>query len=131
MGYKSHAQRKAVHASKAEQKAKKGASMKKYGASKKDFPEIKEENEGKFTAWVKDNMSGMSTCKAADKVMKNKKDYTARVVKMANYAKNFGCKKGGASMDHGKKGASFNPKLKKAVADGKIKGKFAAAIMKG
>ena len=34
-------------------------------------------------------------------------------------------------MDHGKKGASFNPKLKKAVADGKIKGKFAEAIMKG
>ena len=30
-----------------------------------------------------------------------------------------------------KKGASFNPKLKKAVADGKIKGKFADAIMKG
>ena len=45
MGYKSHAQRKAVHASKAEQKAK-GVSMKKYGASKKDFPEIKEKNQG-------------------------------------------------------------------------------------
>ena len=32
----------------------------------------------------------------------------------------------------GKKGgASFNPKLRKAVADGKIKGKFADAVMRG
>jgi len=58
MGYKSHAQRKAVHASKAE---KKGASMKKYGASKKKFPEIKEKNEGKFTKWVEKNMPGTDT----------------------------------------------------------------------
>ena len=131
MGYKSHAQRKAVHASKAE---KKGASMKKYGASKKKFPEIKEKNEGKFTKWVEKNMPGTDTCKAASKIMRSKtKKYSPSVVKMANYANNFGCKnkKEGASMDHGKKGASFNPKLKKAVADGKIKGKFADAIMKG
>jgi hypothetical protein len=114
MGYKSDAQRKAVHASKAE---KKGASMKK-------FPEIKEKNEGKFTKWVEKNMGGMDTCKAASKIMRSKtKKYSPAVVKMANYANNFGCKK--------KSGASFNPKLKKAVADGKIKGKFADAIMKG
>ena len=113
MGYKSHAQRKAVHASKAE---KKGASMKK-------FPEIKEKNEGKFTAWVEKNMPGTDNCKAASKIMKSKtKKYSASVKKMANYANNFGCKAK-------KEGASFNPKLKKAVADGKIKGKFAGAIM--
>ena len=129
MGYKSHAQRKAVHASKAEQKAK-GVSMKKYGASQKDFPEIKEKNQGKFTRWVEKNMPGVDTCKAASKIMRSRtKKYSPAVIKMANYANNFGCKKDGASMDHGKKGASFNPKLKQAVADGKIKGKFADAIM--
>lgn len=124
MGYKSHAQRKAVHASKAEQKAKKGASMKKYGASKKEFPEIKKGNEGKFTKWVEKNMPGMDTCKAASKIMRSKtKKYSSSVVKMANYANNFGCK----TKKEG--GASFNPKLRKAVADGKIKGKFADAVM--
>ena len=83
MGYKSDAQRKAVHASKAD---KKGASMKK-------FPEIKKKNEGKFTAWVEKNMGGMDTCKAASKVMRSRtKKYSPAVVKMANYANNFGCK---------------------------------------
>ena len=92
--------------------------------AKKEFPEIKEKNEGKFTKWVEKNMGGMDTCKAASKIMKSKtKKYSPAVVKMANYANNFGCKK--------KSGASFNPKLKKAVADGKIKGEFADAIMKG
>ena len=57
------------------------------------FPEIKEKNKGKFTAWVKKNMPGKETCEAADAVMKNKKKYSSRVVKMANYAKNFGCSK--------------------------------------
>lgn len=60
---------------------------------KKDFPEIKEENKGKFTAWVKKNMPGKSTCAAASAVMKNKDKYSESVVKMANYAKNFGCSK--------------------------------------
>ena len=135
-GYISAAQRKAVHASKAEKKdpmdPRKRKAEKK-GASMKKFPEIKEKNEGKFTKWVEKNMGGMDTCKAASKIMRSKtKKYSPAVVKMANYANNFGCKtkKKGASMDHGKKGASFNPKLKKAVADGKIKGKFADAIMK-
>ena len=59
----------------------------------KKFPEIKEENKGKFTAWVKKNMPGKSTCAAASAVMKNTKKYSEEVVKMANYAKNFGCKR--------------------------------------
>ena len=42
---------------------------------KDDFPEIKEENKGKFTAWVKKNMPGKSTCAAASAVMKNKDKY--------------------------------------------------------
>ena len=91
----------------------------------KKFPEIKEKNEGKFTKWVEKNMPGTDTCKAASKIMRSKtKKYSPSVVKMANYANNFGCKTK-------KEGASFNPKLKKAVADGKIKGKFADAVMKG
>ena len=57
------------------------------------FPEIKEENKGKFTAWVKKNMPRKSTCEAASSVMAKKDDYSESVVKMANYAKNFGCSK--------------------------------------
>jgi hypothetical protein len=91
--------------------------------AKKEFPEIDKKNEGKFTAWVKKNMPGKSTCAAASAVMKNKKKYKPAVVKMANYANNFGCK------TSKKGGASFNPKLRQAVAEGKIKGKFADAIM--
>ena len=61
--------------------------------AKKEFPEIKEKNEGKFTKWVEKNMSGMDTCKAASKVIKSRtKKYSPAVVKMANYANNFGCK---------------------------------------
>ena len=41
--------------------------------AKKEFPEIKEKNEGKFTAWVEKNMPGKSTCAAASKIMKNSK----------------------------------------------------------
>ena len=63
------------------------------GASMKKFPEIKKKNEGKFTAWVEKNMGGMDTCKAASKVMRSRtKKYSSAVVKMANYANNFGCK---------------------------------------
>ena len=39
------------------------------------FPKIDEKNKGKFTAWVKKNMPGKSTCAAASAVMKNKKKY--------------------------------------------------------
>ena len=38
-------------------------------------------------------MPGKSTCAAASAVMKNKNKYSTSVVKMANYAKNFGCKR--------------------------------------
>ncbi len=61
--------------------------------AKKSFPMIKEKNQGKFTNWVKKNMPGKSTCAAASAVMKNEKKYSTSVVKMANYANNFGCKK--------------------------------------
>ncbi len=56
----------------------------------KKFPQIKEKNEGKFTSWAKKN-GFKSACSAANAVMKNTSKYTDRVVKMANYAKNFGC----------------------------------------
>ena len=59
----------------------------------KPFPMIKDKNQGKFTNWVKKNMPGKSTCAAASAVMKNEKKYSTSVVKMANYANNFGCKK--------------------------------------
>ncbi len=38
-------------------------------------------------------MPGKSTCEAATAVMNNKDKYTTRVMKMANFAKNFACKK--------------------------------------
>tara|TARA_R100001510_G_C7653498_1_gene211755 strand:+ start:3209 stop:3649 length:441 start_codon:yes stop_codon:yes gene_type:complete len=63
------------------------------GPGKKDDIKIDKKDQGKFTAWVKKNMPGKDTCAAASSVMKNKKKYTTRVVKMANFAKNFGCKK--------------------------------------
>ena len=60
------------------------------------FPEVKEKNQGKFRAWVKKNMPGKDTCAAASAVMADKDKYSDNVVKMANYANNFGCKsKGG------------------------------------
>ena len=63
-------------------------------AEKKGLGEmISKGNQGKFTAWVKKNMPGKSVCSAASAVMKNKDKYKAPVVKMANFAKNFGCKK--------------------------------------
>jgi len=60
--------------------------------AKEEFPEIKEENEGKFTAWAKKN-GFKDACSAASAVMKNKKKYKSNVIKMANYANNFGCKR--------------------------------------
>ncbi len=56
----------------------------------KEFPEIKEKNKGKFTAWAKKN-GFKDACSAANAVMKSKDKYSEEVVKMANYAKNFGC----------------------------------------
>lgn len=64
------------------------------GRTKKGkFPAIKKADEGKFTSWVERNMKGTSTCDAASKIMKNTDKYSKNVVKMANYAKNFGCKR--------------------------------------
>tara|TARA_Y100000114_G_C11615616_1_gene257221 strand:- start:350 stop:673 length:324 start_codon:yes stop_codon:yes gene_type:complete len=83
--------------------------------AKKEFPEIDKKNEGKFTAWVKKNMPGKSTCAAASTVVKNKKKYKPDVVKMANYANNFGCK---ASKKGGPKAGLFGG----LVAEGKSKG---------
>lgn len=59
---------------------------------KKGFPEIKKSNQGKFTAWAKKN-GFKDACSAASAVMGAKKEkYSEGVRKMANYAKNFGCK---------------------------------------
>ena len=65
--------------------------MAKKGRTKKDFPEIKKEDQGKFTSWAKKN-GFEDACSAADAVMKRKDKYSTKVVKMANYAKNFGCR---------------------------------------
>ena len=60
--------------------------------TKKKFPEIKESNEGKFTAWAKQN-GFKNACSAAAAIMKDTDKYKESVVKMANYANNFGCKR--------------------------------------
>lgn len=52
---------------------------------------IKPENRGKFTRWAKAH--GMGVQEAASHVMANKDEYSGGVVKMANFAKNFGGKK--------------------------------------
>jgi|TARA_R100000988_G_scaffold13830_2_gene7266 hypothetical protein len=54
------------------------------------FPEIKKSRQGAFTSWAKKN-GFKDACSAASSVMSNKKKYSNKVVKMANYAKNFGC----------------------------------------
>ena len=68
--------------------------MAKKGRTKKSaFPEIKEKNQGKFTRWVERNMPGKTTSGAASAIMRNTDKYSDSVVKMANYANNFGCSK--------------------------------------
>ena len=63
------------------------------GRTKKGkFPEIKKADQGKFTAWAKKN-GFKDACSAASAVMKNTDNYSDSVVKMANYANNFGCKR--------------------------------------
>jgi len=77
-----------------------------------EFPKIDKKNEGKFKAWIKNNMKGTDTCAAASKIMSNKDDYSTNVVEMANYAKNMGCKsKGGVKQksDGGEKGKKKLP----------------------
>ena len=62
------------------------------GRTKKEkFPEIKKSREGDFTKWAKNN-GFKDACSGAAAVMKNTKKYSNKVVKMANYANNFGCK---------------------------------------
>jgi hypothetical protein len=55
------------------------------------FPEIKKSRKGDFTKWAKSN-GFKDACSAASSVMKNKSKYSNKVVAMANYANNFGCK---------------------------------------
>ena len=57
----------------------------------KKFPEIKESRQGAFTKWAKNN-GFKDACSAASAVMKKTDKYSEKVVKMANYANNFGCK---------------------------------------
>lgn len=52
---------------------------------------INPENKDKFTAWASDHHMGVQ--EAASKVMGNKEDYSGGVVKMANFARNFGGRK--------------------------------------
>lgn len=56
------------------------------------FPEVKKADQGKFTSWAKKN-GFKDACSAASAVMKNTDNYSDSVVKMANYANNFGCKR--------------------------------------
>tara|TARA_Y100001937_G_C6968582_1_gene262187 strand:- start:13 stop:198 length:186 start_codon:yes stop_codon:yes gene_type:complete len=58
----------------------------------KEFPQIKKKDQGKFTAWAKRN-GFKDACSAASAVMKSKSKYSPSVVKMANYANNFGCRR--------------------------------------
>ena len=61
------------------------------GRTKKKFPQIKKSNEGDFTKWAMNN-GFKDACSAASAVMKKTDKYSEKVVKMANYANNFGCK---------------------------------------
>jgi len=90
----------------------------------KDDISIDPKNKGKFTKWVKKNMPGKSTCAAASAVVKNKKKYKPAVVKMANYANNFGCKtkgkgKGATAMKEGPVANKFIGELTKARKEGR------------
>jgi len=60
--------------------------------AKKGFPMVKKDDQGKFTSWAKRN-GFKDACSAASAVMKNTDKYSKSVVKMANYANNFGCKR--------------------------------------
>ena len=66
--------------------------MAKKGRTKGKFPEIKKADEGKFTSWAKRN-GFKDACSAATAVMKSTDKYSSSVVKMANYANKFGCKR--------------------------------------
>jgi Glycine zipper len=60
-------------------------------------PMIKPSHKGRFTAWAKGH--GMSVGAATSKVLAHKDSYSGGVVKMANFARNFGGHATGGSMD--------------------------------
>ncbi len=93
------------------------------------FPEIKDKNKGKFTAWVKKNMKGKDTCSAASAIMANKDDYSKSVVEMANYANNFGCKSKGGPKQKSDGSEDVLSKEQKTLPDG-LKKKIIASKMK-
>ncbi len=53
--------------------------------------EIKPKERGSFTRWAK--KKGMNSCEAAKMVMSNTSKYSEAIVKKANFAKNFACKR--------------------------------------
>ena len=59
-------------------------------AKKKLDIKISPKEQGSFTRWAKKR--NMSPCDAAKMVMKNKDKYSEKIVKKANFAKNFACK---------------------------------------
>jgi len=60
-------------------------------AKKKLDIKISPKEQGSFGRWAKKR--GMNSCDAAKMVMKDPKKYDAKIVKKANFAKNFACKK--------------------------------------
>jgi len=93
------------------------------------FPEVKEKNQGKFKAWVKKNMPGKDTCAAASAVMADKDNYSDNVVKMANYANNFGCKSKGGPKQKSDGDSEFLTKEQQTLPDG-LKKKIIASKKK-
>ena len=53
---------------------------------------ISKKEQGSFTKWAKSK--GKTPCEAAKMVMSNPDKFSGRIVKKANFAKNFACKKG-------------------------------------
>lgn len=61
-------------------------------AKKKELDiKISKKEQGSFTKWAKSK--GMTVCEAANKVIRNKDNYSDKIVKKANFAKNFACKR--------------------------------------
>jgi hypothetical protein len=60
-------------------------------AKKKLDIKISPKEKGSFGRWAKKR--GMSSCDAAKMVMKDPEKYDDKIVKKANFAKNFACKK--------------------------------------
>ena len=60
-------------------------------AKKKELDiKIKPSEKGSFSRWAKGK--GKTPCEAAKMVMSNPKKYSEKIVKKANFAKNFACK---------------------------------------